>query len=109
MVSQFVAGVCEFNFDVLDDFVGICRGQFVEFRLGKFFGVAPTAFCLVEANKSGVMNSQAKAFGRWFCAVKSNFAKGRARGEQIEDFIELHRSEILQETIRTHFHDGGVS
>ena len=63
-MGQVVAGMGEFDFDVLEKLLGIIASYVVEMRFGEFFGVTPAAFGFVKTTEGGEMNMDVEAVGR---------------------------------------------
>ena len=95
-MGEVVTGVGEFDADVLEELFGVVGSEVVEFGLGEFFGVPAAAFGFVEVGESFQVNVQSEAVGRLLGAVLLDGAIGLARGEAIEDFVELVFAEVCE-------------
>ena len=86
-MSEVVTGVGEFDFDVLEELLGIGVGDVVEMTFGEVFGVATTAFRCVKVPNSVELNRNAEAIGRRLRQPLLDIAIGIARGNPIVDLV----------------------
>jgi len=78
MVGQIVAGVGEFEFNVLKEFFRVVVGQVFKMSFGEFFGVAAATFGFVEGPEGIELNENAEALWERQGAALLNFAIGFA-------------------------------
>ena len=79
----------ELDPDVLEEFVGIFRGEAVEFGFGELFGMAALAFGFEEAAKGRKLDGDAKAVRCGQSATLLKVAVRFAAGNGIKDFVAL--------------------